>query len=73
MRGLVLIRLKTKNLKKFLGDLKKVSGIKDSFIVFGRFDAIALIEGETLNKLKEVVLSIQNIEGIKKTETLIEA
>jgi len=73
MRGLVLIRLKTKNLKKFLDDLKKVSGIKDSFIVFGRFDAIALIEGETLNKLKEVVLSIQSIEGVKKTETLIEA
>ncbi|MEM2209350.1 MAG: Lrp/AsnC ligand binding domain-containing protein [Nitrososphaerota archaeon] len=72
MRGLVLIRLKTKDLKKFLNSLKKVSGVKDSFIVFGRFDAIALIEGATPDKLKEIVLNIRNIEGVKKTETLIE-
>lgn len=73
MRGLVLIRLKTKDLANFLNKLKNISGVRESFIVFGRFDAIALIESESLNKIKEIVLNIQRIEGIKKTETLIEA
>lgn len=73
MRGLVLIRLRTRDLTNFLKKLKNVPGVRDSFIVFGRFDAIALIESNTLDKLKEVVLNIQKIEGVKKTETLIEA
>lgn len=73
MRGLVLIRLKTKDLVNFLNNLKNVKGVKETFIVFGRFDAIALIESKKLNEIKEIVLNIQKINGIKKTETLIEA
>jgi len=49
----------------------KLKGVKEAFNVYGRFDAIALVETKDLSEIKKLVLEIQKIEGVRRTETLI--
>lgn len=52
--------------------VREIEGVEDAFDVSGRFDAIALIEVKDLATVKEVALKIQAIEGVRRTETLLE-
>lgn len=52
--------------------LRMLKSVYDSFAVSGQFDAIALIEVEELGKIKDIVTEIQNINGVERTETLVQ-
>ena len=52
--------------------VREIEGVVDAFDVSGRFDAIALIEVKGLSAVKEAVLRVQAVEGVRRTETLIE-
>ena len=51
---------------------KEIQGVKEAFDVMGRFDAVVLIEVDGLSDIKKTALKIQGIEGVRKTETLIQ-
>jgi DNA-binding Lrp family transcriptional regulator len=73
MKALALIRIKGQSSpQKGIQAISKVQGVEMAFPVFGRFDAVALLSAENLEKLKETVLKIRAVEGVKKTETLIQ-
>lgn len=52
--------------------LRKISSIYDSFPVSGQFDAVALIEVKNLAEIKDVTTEIQLINGVERTETMVE-
>jgi len=52
--------------------LRKVKFIYDSFPVSGQFDAIAVIEVKELSQIKDVTTEIQKINGVERTETMVE-
>ena len=52
--------------------LRKIKKIYDSFAVSGQFDAVALIEVEHLSEIKDVSVEIQKIQGVDRTETMVE-
>jgi DNA-binding Lrp family transcriptional regulator len=52
--------------------LRMVKSVYDSFPVSGQFDAVALIEVKELSQLKDVATEIQNINGVERTETLVQ-
>ena len=52
--------------------LRKVKLVYASFPVSGQFDAVALVEVDTLSKIKDVATEIQRISGVERTETMIE-
>lgn len=52
--------------------LRKVKSVYDSFAVSGQFDAVALIEVKSLTQIKDVTTEIQNINGVERTETMIQ-
>ncbi len=52
--------------------LRRVKFVYDSFAVSGQFDAVALIEVKSLPQIKEVTNEIQNINGVERTETMIQ-
>lgn len=69
MRAVILVRSpKTLTSSK----VREIEGVKDAFDISGRFDTIALIDVEDLSAVKKVALKIQSIEGVRRTETLIE-
>ena len=52
--------------------LRKVNNIKESFPVSGQFDAVAVIDVEKLNDIKDITTQIQKIPGVERTETMVE-
>ncbi len=69
VRAIILV----KSPKKLIAArLRKVSSITDSFPTSGQFDAVAIIEVEQLIQIKEVANQIHKINGVERTETMVE-
>ena len=69
VRAIILV----KSPKKLIAArLRKVSSITESFPTSGQFDAVAIIEVEQLIQIKEVANQIQKINGVERTETMVE-
>jgi DNA-binding Lrp family transcriptional regulator len=55
-------------------ELSKMSGITRVNTLMGKYDAVAIIEGETLDDLFGIILrEIRSLSSIDKTETLLAA
>ena len=52
--------------------LKRVHSVNESFPVSGQFDAVAVIQVENLVQIKDVATQIQKINGVVRTETMVE-
>jgi len=69
VRAIILV----KSPKKLIAArLRKITSISDSFPTSGQFDAIAIINVEQLIQIKEVANQIQKINGVERTETMVE-
>ena len=52
--------------------LKRVDLVYESFPVSGQFGAVAVINVENLSEIKNITTSIQKINGVERTETMVE-
>jgi len=69
VRAIVLV----KSPKKLIAArLKRVDSISESFPVSGQFDAVAVIQVENLIQIKDITTEIQKINGVERTETMVE-
>ena len=69
VRAIILV----KSPKKLIAArLRKVNSISDSFPTSGQFDAVAIIDVKELAQIKEVANQIQKINGVERTETMVE-
>ena len=69
VKAIVLV----KSPKKLIAaKLKQLNLVYESFPVNGQFDAVALIQVESLAQIKDVTTQIQRINGVERTETMIE-
>jgi len=73
MRALVLVKTSARAARKVVEAAKRVKGVKDAFLVFGRFDAAILIEAGGFQDVTRIGMEINRLEGVKSTETLPEA
>lgn len=53
-------------------EIKKMKGVQDAFLTFGRFDGVILLTAADIAAGKSIIKAIQSTPGIKKTETLME-
>ena len=69
VRAIVLV----KSPKKLIAArLKRVNSVYESFPVSGQFDAVAVIQVESLVQIKDITTEIQKITGVDRTETMVE-
>ena len=69
VRAVILV----KSPKKLIAaKLRRVNSVQDSFSVSGQFDAVAIIEVDSLPMIKDVATEIQKISGVDRTETMVE-
>ena len=55
-----------------LRSLKSVEGIEEVFVVYGVYDVVAKITANTLEKLKEIVVSrVRQLDNVLSTNTLM--
>ena len=69
VRAIILV----KSPKKLIAArLRKINCMLESFPVSGQFDAVAVIQVNELNKIKDITTEIQKISGVERTETMVE-
>jgi DNA-binding Lrp family transcriptional regulator len=69
VKAIVLV----KSPKKLIAaKLKQLNFVSESFPVNGQFDAVAVIQVESLAQIKDITTQIQRINGVERTETMIE-
>ena len=69
VKAIVLV----KSPKKLIAaKLKQLDLVHESFPVNGQFDAVAVIQVESLAQIKDITTQIQRINGVERTETMIE-
>lgn len=52
---------------------RKIDGIRKAFIAYGRYDLVAFATVEDYGVVRELTGAINSIEGVRSTETLVEA
>ena len=71
-KAFVLIETVVGKNKDVVSALKQLNGVKSVDVVTGPYDIIAVVEGETLNDIGEVVTNkIHPIGGISRTVTCL--
>tara|TARA_B110000014_G_C19898073_1_gene464614 strand:+ start:149 stop:370 length:222 start_codon:yes stop_codon:yes gene_type:complete len=69
VRAVILVKSPKKLIAARLRTVKKIT---ESFPVSGQFDAVAVIDVEELSEIKDVTTEIQKIQGVERTETMVE-
>ena len=65
MKAIILVKFTSLETRDAYHYLKSLKPVVESFMVYGRFDAVAFIEADTLEKIRHILLSeIQPIPGI---------
>jgi DNA-binding Lrp family transcriptional regulator len=68
----VLLTTETGAVKDVIGALEKIGSVKETYMVYGVYDIIALVEAETMAKLKEIVTwSLRSLDKVRSTLTMI--
>ncbi|MCD6444751.1 Lrp/AsnC ligand binding domain-containing protein [Candidatus Bathyarchaeota archaeon] len=69
----ILIKVVPLRLVKVLEELKDVKGVVKVYPTYGRFDVVCLVEGTSNEDIAEISAVINQLDGVRSTETLIEA
>ena len=73
LNACVLLKVMPTKANTILGAVRRMIGIRKAYLAYGRFDIVIFAEVEDYRKLRELTTQINEIEGIRSTETLPEA
>jgi DNA-binding Lrp family transcriptional regulator len=72
IQGIVLINIASGLEEEVASKIKDIPSVYQVFLVYGTYDAVALVEVDDMGKLRDVVLgNIRRIKGVLSTTTLI--
>ncbi|MCS7113149.1 MAG: Lrp/AsnC ligand binding domain-containing protein [Nitrososphaerota archaeon] len=72
IQGIVLINIASGLEEEVASKIKDIPSISQVFLVYGTYDAVALVEVDDMGKLRDIVLgNIRRIKGVLSTTTLI--
>ena len=68
----VLMNAELGSEESIINELKKIDLINHVYQVYGVYDIVALVEGETMDKVKETITwNLRKLNGVKSTLTMI--
>ena len=68
----VLANVETGTEKEVLDGIKKISEVKAAYMVYGLHDIVAILESESLEKLRQTVTNkIRRLDNVRSTVTMI--
>lgn len=68
----VLMNAELGSEESIVNELKKIDLVKHVYQVYGVYDIVALVEGETMDKVKETITwKLRKLNGVKSTLTMI--
>lgn len=73
VRACILIKASPVRVEELLEAIRKMKEVRKAYITYGRFDIVAFVEGSRNDEIAGVSAAINQLEGVRSTETLIEA
>jgi len=73
LNACILIKTTPLQTDSVLQETRSLKGVRKAFVVYGRFDMIAFAETADYPGLKRLTGAINALEGVRSTETLVEA
>jgi len=73
MNACILLKVVPTKAETVLEDIKKVEGVRKTFFTYGRFDIVVFLEVKDYAELRKATTIINSINGVRSTETLVEA
>ena len=68
-QALILVILASSFKSETLEKIRMIPGVTMAYLLYGSYDLFVTIKVDTLNELRETVIKIREIEGIKSTVT----
>ena len=69
----ILIKAVPTKMDAILKVLKEILNVKKAYFTYGRFDLVAFFEAVDYKAVRAVTVKINSLEGVRSTETLVEA
>jgi len=70
--ALVLINTETGSEQEVLDELRKIDAVKESYMVYGVYDIVAMVGADTMDKLKDIVTwNVRRLDKVRSTLTMI--
>ncbi|MBS7607299.1 Lrp/AsnC ligand binding domain-containing protein [Candidatus Bathyarchaeota archaeon] len=73
LNACILLKVIPTKAEAVLEAVRKVRGVRKAYFVYGRFDIVVFLEAEDYSELRKATTEINGINGIRSTETLVEA
>jgi len=73
LNACVLIKVVATKADAILNAIGNVEGVRKAYFTYGRFDIVAFLEVEDYKSLRRTTGEINSFEGVRSTETLVEA
>ena len=68
----VLITTESGSIKSVLESLKKMDYVKETYMVYGVYDILAVVKAKTMDELREVVTwNLRSLDNVRSTLTMI--
>ena len=68
----VLINAEIGSEDEVVTELRKLSNVRESYVVYGVYDIVARVEADSMDKLKEIVTwKIRRLDRVRSTLTMI--
>jgi len=72
LNACVLIKIVPTKADPILEAVKTIKEVRKAYLTYGRFDIVTFLEVEDYKELREVTIHINEIPGVRSTETLAE-
>ncbi|TLX96699.1 MAG: Lrp/AsnC family transcriptional regulator [Thaumarchaeota archaeon] len=73
LNACILIKTTPLQTESVLQKTARLKGVRKAFVVYGRFDMIAFAATDDYPEIRRLTGTINAIEGVRSTETLVEA
>jgi len=69
----ILIKASPTRHQEIIDAVRKMRGVRKVYLVFGRFDIVSFVEAENNERVARISDEIGELDGVRSTETLVEA
>ena len=69
----ILIKAVPTKMDAILKALKELPTVRKAYFTYGRFDIVAFFEADDYKAVRAVTSKVNSLEGVRSTETLVEA
>jgi DNA-binding Lrp family transcriptional regulator len=73
LNACVLAKTMPTRTEKILKAVRELKDVRKTFIAYGRFDVVVFIEASDYQQVRILSGKINSIDGVRSTETLVEA